>query len=401
MRVLLLLDSYREDARGLMVYRLCQRWTPMRELTLSSVALGDGGPLQDRISALGVDTAVIPREIVRSPKALREEGKRFLFRRDRPDVLHSHCLWPDVSARLFHNGNQYVPLVTTIHDIRDVTPSSFLQEAWRTMRERQTRSFVSAFVLNSRAMREAFDRYKVDDEKIHLIPMGVDAIQSFPVSGPKRARFRALLGVEEDTPIIVSSNILEEDSGHLDLVDAMPRILKTHPRVRLFLIGEGPMESVLKQRAEQLGIADSVRVIGKLSEILSRIYSTADIVVNAAREPGFALDIAEAQASGTPVVATAVGANLELIKDAETGLLVPPADPDALADAIEHLLNDPDGRRDMGHAAREYILTAYELGRTATAYTELWRQLNPDAMWQATDTIPIEELHDIAQDKDE
>lgn len=402
MRILLLLDSYREDARGTIIYRLCQRWSPMREITLSSLAIGEGGPLQKMFGAIGVGTMVIPREKARNLKYLRAEGRRIFQQQDRPDIVQSHCHWPPIAARTFHNGEERIPFVSVHHDIRGFTPEEgLLRSAWNSYREKQTRKNVTAFVSNSRAMSHLLESLGIPRERTRRIPLGVDAVQCFPLSNNTKHRFRALMGIPEDCPLIVAQGPLIEENGFQDVVDAMPAVLEAIPRARLYIIGEGPMRQHLVERIRELALDGSVRLIGPITEILPKLYSTANVVVHPERTPSMPLDVAEAQAAGTPVVATEVGAIPELVRHEETGLLVPPASPPDIARAIRFVLEDEERREAMGDAARDFILETYEIGQTAEKYIELWKTLAPHALWQATDTVPIDDLEDIRHESED
>ncbi len=401
MRVLLLLESYREDDRGRLIYHLCQRWQPMRELTLASVAFGEGGPLQDRLGEIGVGTKVLPPEVVANARALRAEGTRLLQRQDRPDMIHSHLDWPALGARFLHDGNEFVPLACTIYASRDQGKVSPFSAAWSALRERRTRKDVDAFVFTSQALLRDFQARKIDHQKCHLIPLGVDAVQSFPLSESKRAHYRALLGVEADTPVLLQSCRLCESSGQRDLVEAMPAILERHPGARLFLIGDGPLRGQLEQRIRELGLEGRIRLIGQISEIQTRLYSAADVVIHPVPRSTFPLDVMESQATGTPVVAANGGALPEVVRDQETGLLFPPGDVSALTEALDRLLSDRELRESIGEAARDYMLGSFEMGQTADAYIALWKQLAPDALWKATDSVPIEDLQELKEETEE
>jgi glycosyltransferase involved in cell wall biosynthesis len=144
-----------------------------------------------------------------------------------------------------------------------------------------------------------------------------------------------------------------EQKGVDILLKAMPLVLKEHD-VDLNLIGSGPRESQYKELAKKLGIEHNVNFLSFIEhENLPSYYANADLFVLPSRRESFGLTIAEAMASGLPVVSTNVTAIPEVVKDGETGLLVPPNDPEKLAEAINSLLDQPEKMKMMGEKGRE------------------------------------------------
>ncbi|MCJ7811413.1 MAG: glycosyltransferase family 4 protein, partial [Dehalococcoidia bacterium] len=149
------------------------------------------------------------------------------------------------------------------------------------------------------------------------------------------------------------------------LLTAMPRILRRHS-VELRIIGTGPRLEEYAALARKLGIEEEVHFLGFVDPSeMGAHYGRADLFVLPSRMENFPLVILEAMASGLPVVATDVGGVPELVEHGETGLLVPPNDPDALADAINDLLDDPDEMEQMGARGRQLVSDQYTWDRVA------------------------------------
>ena len=108
----------------------------------------------------------------------------------------------------------------------------------------------------------------------------------------------------------------------------------------LLLVGEGPLESSVKEHVRRLGLAERIRFIGSQSQP-QPFFALADVVVIASVTEGLSLALLEALGLGRAVVATRVGGIVDVIEDGRNGLLVPPGDPNALADAVNHLIGDP------------------------------------------------------------
>lgn len=401
MRVLLLLDSYEEDGFTAAIPQLCQRWVPIRQITISSLAFGSDGPLADRLRQVGVGTGRVPCETMSDFLKLKEHGRKVLFRGDRPDLLQSFCRWPSLAARLFHANNPYVPLVLSVPAHEAVGGKSALMRLVLHQVEKRTRGWCRGTVVQTQAARSALEKVGVARETIHLIRPGVDAVQAFPLSETKKKRNRALMGAPEDCPLLISARRLD-DPGFLDLLEVMPRVVEKFPACRLYLIGDGPMRRTIEHRIEELGLGECVRVIGHLSAILPKLLSTADICVHPFRENTFCLPVAQAQATGTPVIALRGEVMNESVLDGETGILITPGDREALTEAILELLGNPEKRESMGNEARGYIMESFELSNTAEQYIQLWKRIAPDAEWKATTgSIPLEEMKEIRRTANE
>lgn len=116
-------------------------------------------------------------------------------------------------------------------------------------------------------------------------------------------------------------------------------------------MGRGPLEVELGERSRELGLEDRLQFLGQRHDVL-RLLTAADLFVLASRQEGMPVSLMEATSIGAAIVATSVGGVPQVITDGVDGLVVPPGDPPALADAIERLVGDPDLRSELGRAAK-------------------------------------------------
>ncbi len=204
-----------------------------------------------------------------------------------------------------------------------------------------------------------------------MIHDGVDAETYRPLEGAEKEPGSLLyVGNSEDRNkgaryLLEALHLLKEKSKpaaldfHLTLVDRPREALELAPRL-----------------AAELGLEDCVTFSGRVSrEELVRLYNRAQLVVSPSLYEGFGLPAAEAMACGVPVVATTAGAFPEVIEDGATGLLVPPADPAALADAIGRLMSDAALRRRMGEAGRARIEEHFTWRETARRTAGLYEEV--------------------------
>jgi glycosyltransferase involved in cell wall biosynthesis len=197
--------------------------------------------------------------------------------------------------------------------------------------------------------------------KIVVIPNGVDLA-------------RVPLGPAADGTVVGALGRLEPRKGHADLLAAWPLVLDRFPDVRLILVGDGPARSSLEHQAQGLGIAGRVDMRGAVPEG-ARVLSEISVFVLPSHVEGMSNALLEAMAAGRPVVATDVGGNREVVVPGETGLLVPPRDPAAMAEAILVLVNDPERARAMGAAGQVRVREHFTVEQMIVRHQALYAGL--------------------------
>jgi glycosyltransferase involved in cell wall biosynthesis len=266
----------------------------------------------------------------------------------RIQVLHSHMSRGHSFGVMLHWYSR-TPIVATAH-CRRVHPQ------WRC------NDFVIA---NSQATLQFNRRWNfVSRCCSDVIPYLID-LQAFADDGGcDRAALRADWGLSDDQPLIGVVGDVSPRKGHWYLVRALPRILAAVPTARLVIVGRALPDYRAKVMAEahRLRVADSILWTGYRDDI-PRVMRTIDVCVSAALEEALGLTMPESLAAGRPVVATRVGGLPENIEPGRSGLLVPPAQPAAMADAVIRLLRDSDLRSAMGAAGREYMFQKYDTPR--------------------------------------
>jgi phosphatidylinositol alpha-1,6-mannosyltransferase len=196
----------------------------------------------------------------------------------------------------------------------------------------------------------------VGKSRIAVVHNGVD---------PQRYQPRDASAVRKELsaggPVLLSVARLVTRKGIDDVLRALPSVLQRQPTATYVILGDGPDYARLARMAAELGITRNVCFLVDAASELADYYNACDIFVMPAREEptdieGFGLVFLEAGACGKPVIGARAGGAVDAIVDGQTGLLVPPGDPSALAQAITRLLDDPAKRDQLGRAARERIL---------------------------------------------
>lgn len=210
-------------------------------------------------------------------------------------------------------------------------------------------TFTACSAYNAAEVRERYGR------EAAVIYNGIDTEQFSPRRADPSWRQRITGG---SAPVILWVGRLERWKGTIDALRALA--LLDCPAY-LVIVGDGPEASRLRDAARSLGVADRVHLLGACDHArLPEIYAAADIVVGTSfANETFGMALAEASACARPVVATRFGGFPEVVRDGETGLLVPPRDPQALAAALRTLLHDPERRRAMGEAGRAHVVANF------------------------------------------
>jgi glycosyltransferase involved in cell wall biosynthesis len=193
---------------------------------------------------------------------------------------------------------------------------------------------------------------RIDPERVVAVPSGIDLNRFNPAATPEN--LRGELGFGEDTPVFGSASVFRRKKGYDFLLAATPQILSAHPRARLLLVGGGPQENNLRRRIQELKIEGAVTLPG-FREDMPRVLNTMDIFVFPTLEEAFPNAVMEAMAMKRPVVASRVGGVPDIVRDGETGFLVEPGDPAAIAEKVSMLLRNRVLREKVGEEGRRFV----------------------------------------------
>lgn len=243
--------------------------------------------------------------------------------------------------------------------------------------ERCVNRLTTQVVANSQAVaRDTMEDESLPAGRIRVIHNGVE-VPARPVGQDARPD-----GMPPGRRVILCVANLIHYKGHLDLLAAAAEVLPAFPDVALVLVGDGPMRPALADAVDRDGLRGRVHFLGHRADV-SDLLAASDLFVLSSHEEGFSNALLEAMAHGLPVVATAVGGNLEAVEDGVTGLLVPPRDAGALAKAMMSLLADPPASSRMGQMGRARAAKLFPLDRmvheTETLYSALLDRHAPRA----------------------
>ncbi len=265
------------------------------------------------------------------------------------DVVHLHFPYPpgDLVARAVPGAP---PLVISYHS--DIVRQQGILRLYAPLL-RATLARAARILVTSPAYLHSSAWLPPHAARCTVLPFGV-ALERF--AAPDAAAVAAVRTRYQNAPLVLFVGRLRYYKGLHFLLEAMPQINQTHPDARLLIVGVGPEQERLQAQAHAAGISERVHFLGEVDDTtLPAIYAAADVFVlpSHLRAEAFGIVQIEAQASGLPIVCAELGTGTSFVtQHGRTGLVVPPADPVALARAITVLLANPDLARTLGAAGR-------------------------------------------------
>jgi glycosyltransferase involved in cell wall biosynthesis len=301
-------------------------------------------------------------------------GARLLrfIRRENIAILHCHLF----TASLCGAG------VGRMAGVGAVLETCHGPEVWRMGKglrasfwvDRQVGRLVDTYIAVSHAAaRHLIETKGVPKNKIRVIHNGRDLDRFAPTDTQRRNATRAALGLRDELAILAPAR-LEEQKGHRHLIDALAILARRRPNLVTLLAGEGSLEQSLREQCASLGLTDRVRFLGYRRDV-PELLEAADLVVLPSLYEGLPLVAIEALAAGRPIVATEVDGTPEVVIHEKTGLLAPPANPAALAAAIERLLDDPALASRLASDGRKFVHENFAVRRQIEQTAALYSQL--------------------------
>jgi len=329
--------------------------------------LQGNGSLSEQILGLGFPVINLNLRWRWDPRAIPKLGK--LLRLDQIDLLHTHLPWSGIIGRL---TSRYVGLRAVIY----TEHSLWLKHNYitRTL-NRLTIAMTHKVITVSEAVRRSILENCNDlTERIVTIPNGIDlqVIRSRHVDADS---LRQVLGIPTDAYVVGNVARLSPAKGHIYLLDALVQLRRWNPKVCAVMVGrDAGSEAQLKARIRELDLQDNVILTGYRSDAIELMQIFNVFVIPSFFE-GMPVALLEAMALGKPVVVTAVGGNLEVVRHSIEGMLVPPGDGEALAEAIKFLINNPEIANSYGYHAQKRVEAEFTLERMVERYLNVYHEV--------------------------
>ena len=326
--------------------------------------------LGDELEARGVKAVALGS---RGATDLRAAGRLLaLLRRERTQILHSHLFHANLAARVV-GRIAGVPVVLTSHHDTDIWMGLHHRLA-----ERATAPLSDLVLTCSEAVRRyAMRAYGLSPGQVRTV-LNATETPSEGTDLASRERVRHELGAGPADLLLGTVGRLDEPKKGLPVFLAAARILaRDLPRVRFAVVGDGPARAAIEARATREGVSHRTVFAGTRRDIPA-VMSALDLFVQPSLWEGFGVTLLEAMVAGRPIVASRVGGMPEVVRDGETGLLVPPGDPGALAAACAALLRDRDRAARLGHAGRKRVEAEFGIDRLVAELASLYRSILQD-----------------------
>lgn len=356
MRILLVLDSFSGGGAEVGVFGLAEALASDGHTI--EIAYFNEGRLRRRYEGLGVPLHRISWANLRDPLSLPRLMR--IIRRFRPDIVHTHMAKSD-GIGLVASWLLRVPVrLSTLHGA----------SAWRV---RFLPSLASRLVVHcahcvipvSVAVGDHACRLSgLPRSKMVVIPNAVD-VSRFPVDAATK---------RPSPPIVGMVGRLNAVKGHDTFLSSAAIIHAARPDVRFEIVGEGELHDALVERCRALGLTECVRFTGFTDDIPG-VMRRFSVLAMPSRHEGLPRVLLEGMAAQLPIVATAVDGIPDAITHGEQGVLIPPDDPPALADAVLGLLNDLERAVTLGRNARQRVAREFDPGEANRRTVDLYRQL--------------------------
>jgi len=331
----------------------------------AAIVVSSGGPLASELEKMGIKHYRLPvhqKSLTTIWKSI--QGLKKIIEDEKVDIVHARSRVPAWIA-YFACRDREAQFLTTCHGYY---ANHFFSRVmgWPKL----------VIVPSEIIGKHMITTFGVSAQNIRLIPRSVD-LKKFQIprpSGPGQSEFVISI-VGRITPL----------KGHLYFLKAMAKVVRSIPYVKIWIIGDSPRQKEaykreLKTAVRRLGLSGHVEFLGTRHDIPELLSKTDVVVLATVTHEAFGRVILEAQAAGAAVVATRVGGVVDVIDDGATGLLVPPRDPDSMAEAVVRIWKDRKFAQSLIREAQKKLEAQFTLERMATktlkVYQELLKSLN-------------------------
>jgi len=317
--------------------------------------LSGTGPLIGEAKKLGIEVTALR---MKSKFDIISLLKIFPYlRKKKIDILHTHLYHSNIIGALVKKWKRIPIFLYTSHGL-PIEKNSPLSLCNNLIMRKANHKIIA---VSSDVKRKLINYGKVKPEKIILIHNGIDVSKFFSSEKGKDI----LIGTIANLRLV---------KGHQYLLKAIPTVLEGIPSTKFLIVGQGPLRKDLEQLAKRLKITKNVIFTGYQKNIAEILAKLTLFVLPSIREP-LGICLLEAMATGLPVVATNIGGIPEVVKDRETGLLVPPKNPEILAHAILTLLQNREKAKNMAIAGRRRVEEKFNLKIMVRKTEEVYQNL--------------------------
>jgi len=364
MRILYFVDSLNIAGAEMLLMGMIESYKQDHQI---GVAYFTDGPLREEIASQGIPLYRMSQKGLKDPRAFIRAWQA--IRDFKPDIVHTHLSKSDVvgqvSARLLN-----VPVrIVTWHNTDKWREKNYLSAVmkWLVSGSQQMIA-VSEIVAEYHEKNGNYAR-----ERITVIDNGIDLNRFNPDTVTPLDK-RELWNIPDETQTIGIIARLEPQKAHYVLIDATRIIVDNNPDVHVIIAGKGTLHDQLKSQVNDLGLNDHITFAGIVRDIPA-FLAMVDIITFSSDFEGLPIALLEAMAMASPVVSTRVGGIPNVIEDGINGILVPPREPEALANQLLTVLRDKNLQKALGQNARDTIQKSFSSQNMHQKILDLYQKL--------------------------
>jgi len=343
---------------------------------------GTEGSLRDRALAAGLELVEISSLVrpVRPHTDMRALWALYrLMRRRQFDIVHTHSSKAGILGRAAARAAGVPVVVHTLHSLVFHEYQSRVTNALYVALKRACAPLADVLIsVNEKTTQGALARNIGRRDQYVTIYSGMELDRFLNIRDTLDVgQAKARLGLPPDAPVVGKVARLFPLKGHEQFFEAARLVANARADTRFVLVGDGPLRKELEARSRALGLADRTCFVGRVPpDEVAACIQAMDVVVHTSLREGIARVLPQAGAVGKPVVAFALDGAPEVVRDGESGFLVPPVDTNALASRVIELLDDPDRRQRFGEAGRQIAAAKFRVEDMVERITALYFQLS-------------------------
>lgn len=331
------------------------------------------GTLYDRLVAAGINTHLVDEGVLSSfeiSRRLYEFNKRW-----RPDVVHTHRIKENCLGGLAAALSNIPVILHTVHGLQEAL-GGWEHMKWKcySLVSSQVTKRVASGLIGVSSEIASFLGKKFPNTQITCIHNGI--INDIPARTDMPETTREQIGIAETAFVVGSVGRLSPVKGIEYLIQAVSLLVHEQgiKSIQVAIVGGGPLQKSLETLSQNLAVAEHVKFIGERQDVPS-LLRLFDVFAMPSLHEGLPMALLEAMRAGCPVVASAVGGIPEVIRDGNEGVLVPPKDSSALAQAIGAMHASASNRARLSHAGQARVAAEFDAGRMATRTKNFYHYL--------------------------
>ncbi len=344
-----------------LISEMKRRYPTKYRIVVASV--GQSGPLEEKFRKVTDRTEIFFKRHTYDVRQIL--GLIRLIQEERIQLIQTTLFYADILGTL----------AGILTGIRNVNSWEVYTEQYSFKQKcayRLASKWLSAIVAVSDATRKKMiQQYHLPEAKVRTIHYGID-VKKFLGKNPRYIREE--LGIPKNTIVFGTIARFTEQKGHRYLIQAIPKLIQHFPHVLFLWVGDGPLRPSLIQLAQDHNILSYIQILGFRKDVDALLHAM-DIFVLPSLYEGFPNAVLEAMVCGKPVVATRVDGIPEAVVHGETGVLVPPKDPEALAEALIQMGQNSTLRKRMGENGKRRIHEYFLLEHQINAFDQLYKEL--------------------------